>query len=82
MIHSFSCTAYEIAELTYDNLIEYGIVTPKEITHFNEQWGSINVKEMLNNVNKILPTEDGFIKVSPDGISIKNIYINNFATED
>jgi len=47
MLHSFNCTAYEIDDLTYDNLIKYGIVIEKNISNIEEQWSSIDIKRIL-----------------------------------
>ena len=74
MLHNFSCTAYEIDELTYDNLIKYGIITEKNIINMIEQWSSIDLSHITTN--------NEFIQVSPMGISINNIIINNFAPGD
>jgi len=81
MLHDFSCTAYEIAELTYDNLVEYGIVVPKAFSNFEEQWGSIDVRAMMYSDNKIL-SEDGFIKITPDNIAMNSVMITHFSPGD
>lgn len=79
MLHSFTCTAYEIDELSYTNLVKYGIVTPREAYNFEEQWGNVNIKEVIK---KNKPDKDGFILISPEGIGMNTIAISNFAPGD
>lgn len=81
MLHDFSCTAYEIDELTYDNLIKYGIIVPKAFSNFEEQWGSIDVRAMMYSDNKKL-NEDGFVKITPDNIAMNTVMITHFAPGD
>ena len=56
MLHTFSGTCYEIDELTYNNLIHYGIVTENIFTLMEMHWGSINVNEYI--INKLSPWAD------------------------
>ena len=81
MLHDFNCMAYEIDELTYDNLIKYGIIIEKNISNIEEQWGSIDIKRILQNKDLVFDN-DGFTEISPIGISINTILINNFIPGD
>ena len=81
MLHDFSCTAYEIAELTYDNLVEYGIVVPKAFSNFEEQWGSIDVRAMMYSDDKVM-SEDGFVRITPNNIAMNTVMITHFAPGD
>lgn len=79
MLHSFSCTAFEMDEVTYDNLVGYGIITPKVSSNIEEQWGTVDVRAVLKSVK---PNKDGFVKVSPDDISMNTVLISHFAPGD
>lgn len=47
MLHTFSCSAYELAEMTNDNLQEYGIVDSSENTEKQMRWASVNLKSII-----------------------------------
>ena len=78
MIHSFTCTAYEIDELNYANLIAFGIVSPAVSSHFESQWSSVDV----NNILKENITNDGFIRITPDDVFMESVKIQDFAPGD
>ena len=59
MLHTFTGTCYEIDDLTYDNLIQYGIVTENVVTLTEMHWGS-------SNINKIIANYNGITEISPD----------------
>ena len=79
MLHQFTCTAYEVDELNYSNLVSFGIVSPTVITNYESQWASVDINKILNEIE---PTDDGFIKISPEGITIDSITIQDFAPGD
>lgn len=49
MLHTFQGTCYEIDDLTYNNLIHYGIVTENIFALTETHWGSISINEFINN---------------------------------
>ena len=51
MLHSFSCTAYEIAEFTISNLKYYGLVDLNEETALQTRWKTIVLKDAGNKDN-------------------------------
>ena len=60
MIHSFTSTAYEIDDLTYDNLVYYGIITAMTPQLTMAQWGSLDVNKVIHYRS---PNEDGFYTI-------------------
>ena len=54
MIHNFTSTAYEIADLTYDNLVYYKIIRPETPSLTNVLWASIDINSILRNKNKMV----------------------------
>ena len=59
MLHSFSTTAYEIAECNYDNLVRFGFIKTKEPSDFVGLWKTYNLADQE-------VTEDG-LTVNFDG---------------
>ena len=53
MLHTFSATAYEIAEYTYDNLTKYGLISTGDPTVKQLRWETVdfNKSGIENNVN-------------------------------
>ena len=45
MLHSFSCTAYEIADFTYENLYKLGFVQKSNISKYVSLWKTYNFKD-------------------------------------
>ena len=45
MLHSFSCTAYEIADFTYENLYKLGFVNKTSISRYVSLWKTYNFKD-------------------------------------
>ncbi|MBR2247111.1 MAG: hypothetical protein IJ880_08820 [Bacilli bacterium] len=43
MLHTFTCTAYEIDELNYTNLVQFGIVNPTVSSNYESQWASVDI---------------------------------------
>ena len=81
MLHNFTCQAYEIAELTYDNMLAYGIVSEDIVNVYEDHWGSNDVNAIINDpTNK--PDSDGFYDVSAENITIKKLEISDFAPGD
>ena len=48
MLHTFSGTAYEVAEYTFDNLLKFGILDVKDPSVENLQWQTIRFFDHLN----------------------------------
>ena len=84
MLHSFSSTAYEIDDLTYENLIKYNIINEIQIINNQRQWSSIDLKAILYGTSEenLVKDADNFIQVSPLGVTIESISINNFIPGD
>lgn len=47
MLHTFSCTAYEIADYTLDNLGYYNIYDPISTDGIERRWATINVRDFV-----------------------------------
>ena len=76
MIHTFTCTAYEIAELTYDNLLYYNIVSKNNISLAVKQWSSIKLNDILNE-----PDSNGFYEIPLNGL-VSDFNCIDFAPND
>lgn len=48
MLHTFSCTAYEIAECTLENLAAYQIYDRSLTTSLQRHWATINIADYLD----------------------------------
>lgn len=57
MLHTFSCTAYEIADYTYENLLEYGFARVDNINKSEWQTGEIYL-DPIRALQKYLATLD------------------------
>lgn len=55
MLHTFSCTAYEIADYTYDNLLEYGFARVDDINKFELRPGNVDL-DSIRALQKYLAT--------------------------
>jgi hypothetical protein len=53
MIHTFNCTAYEIAENSYDNLEKFNFINKDTSYNFNLAWREINLSN-INHSNNLL----------------------------
>ena len=78
MLHQFTCTAYEIDELNYANLVSFGIINPTVSSNYESQWGSVDINTTL--AANAETTE--WVKISPDGVSMDAIEIQDFAPGD
>jgi hypothetical protein len=45
MLHSFTSTAYEIAEFNYENLINYGFINSSAPSDFVGLWKTYNLSD-------------------------------------
>lgn len=50
MLHTFSCTAYEVEEFTYNNLISLGFLTPENSTETHLDIATLKLKDILNEI--------------------------------
>ncbi len=48
MLHSFSATAYEVADFNDDNLFYYGLINPDNTKETEARWVTIDIKELVN----------------------------------
>ena len=78
MIHNFTCTAYEIAEVTYDNLVYYGIINPQTPSLYETHWDYADTNTLL----KGQPDEDGFYNIPLNSASVTGIEVSDFAPGD
>lgn len=49
MLHTFSATAYEIAECTSEQMTYYGFIDPQETLQSQMRWVTVEIKELVNN---------------------------------
>ena len=77
MIHNFSCMGYEIAELTYDNLVAYGIIHPKDPSLYESHWGAADVNRAING-----ESPDGFYEIPLESNSVQRVEFSDFAPGD
>lgn len=88
MIHQFTCTAYEIADLTYDNLVYYKLVKQSMVNLMERQWASVDLNLVLKNVSPHLNEDDetdpnnGWYPVELDSIVIDRIEFSDFSPND
>ena len=76
LLHTFTSTAYEMADCTYDNLVNYGIITKNNITAAELQWKTLLASDiMAQNTNEI----QAFNNI--DYVRINNNTINTLALE-
>jgi hypothetical protein len=45
MLHTFTCTAYEIAEFNFDNLERYGFINPEEKLTVQTRWLTVDLTD-------------------------------------
>jgi hypothetical protein len=58
MLHTFNCSAYEIAQPTYDSLASFGIITPENNAMQTMRWKTINLREVVTyNKNSSSPQD-------------------------
>ena len=53
MLHSFSCTAYEIADNTYNNLTKFNFIRDNNQLKQRLQWTSVDLKTQKANINML-----------------------------
>lgn len=49
MLHTFSATAYEIAECTSEQMTYYGFIDPQETLESQMRWVTVDIKEAVDN---------------------------------
>ena len=74
MIHSFSTTASEIADFTYQELLNYNIAKVEKLTYENINWQSINIS---SNDTTISFTNDITSLLIEGGVPFDTIHIYN-----
>lgn len=47
MLHTFNCSAYEMGEPTYNNLIAFGILAPEDNTVQTMRWKTVDVRQAI-----------------------------------
>jgi len=63
MLHSFTATAYEIAELTFDNLLRYNLITVPEYTDTNLHFATVQLAGYMDNDNMVYYTANSDLKI-------------------
>ena len=81
MLHTFSCTAYEIAEFNYDSLIEFGLLKIEEPNTLETQWNSYNIVNLLQDSSNNID-EEGYYLVDLDDKIINSFSCTGFAPGD
>ena len=54
MLHSFSCTAYEIADFTYTNMQNLGFVSIQDLTHTQIRWSTVELVSHDSTLDELL----------------------------
>lgn len=54
MLHSFSCTAYEIADFTYANMQNLGFVSIQDLTHTQIRWSTVELVSHDSTLDELL----------------------------
>lgn len=63
MLHTFNCSAYEIAQSTYDSLASFGIITPENNAMQTMRWKTVNLREVVTH-NKNSTSPQDFIQLN------------------
>lgn len=79
MIHEFTCTAYEIADFSYESLRDLGLLSIENINEINKQWVSKTIKDLLDNNKK---TTDGYYPLNLNNKIITGFQCVGFAPGD
>ncbi len=69
MLHTFSCTAYEVADFTYNNLLDLGFLTPRDTINTESGIRTIN---LANWISQNITSKDQLnepIQINTDSIS-------------
>lgn len=75
MLHTFSATAYEVADNTYQNLIQYDIIIPNKNTdNVRQTWASVNLHELTKDAE-----QGTYIDILTDGQVIYNVRFEDCA---
>lgn len=89
MIYSFSAEAYEVAECSLDNFINYGIIETEEdnIIFEQEEEETITRKEVLGQIQDTLPADTNIVqmikeKYETDAVSVELIRDIKFSFYD
>ena len=66
MLHTFSCTAYEIAEFNHKNLEYYGLVDPSEHLTTQTRWLTVDSLELAQSSKAKRTSATGWVKINSD----------------
>lgn len=59
MIHTFSCTAYEVAECNHENLVKYGILST-DLPEFQQfRWKTVSLVDRVISEKQFVAADDG-----------------------
>ena len=53
MLHNFSCTAYEVETLTYQNLVDLGFLTPQDKENQSLEMETVKLKDKIATITNI-----------------------------
>lgn len=81
MLHTFSCTAYEIAEYNFNNLNQYGFIKAPQIVHNEMRIGQLSLRSLFNNAE--IPLVDTEYTFTPAAyfLSISNQQYDSLVLE-
>lgn len=84
MLHTFSCTAYEIADFDYNSLKEFGLLTIEDkITEAEYEWFTSNVKTLINSEYLIVDDDnENYYNVDIGNNQLFSFECINFAPGD
>ena len=80
MLHDFTCTGYEIAALTYNNLVYYNIVHNNTPNIMEMHWSSIDLRDIQYNNHFYDP--DGWLMIPIGDAAIQSFQLTNFVPGD
>lgn len=79
MIHEFTCTAYEIADFNYQNLLDLGLLNIESFNEIEKHWFSKEAKNIFVSTNK---NSDGYYSLDLENKEIIGVQFTGFEPGD
>ena len=79
MIHEFTCTAYEIADFNYQNLLDLGLLNIESFNEIEKHWFSKEAKNIFVSANK---NSDGYYSLDLENKEIIGVQFTGFEPGD
>ena len=79
MIHEFTCTAYEIADFNYQNLLDLGLLNIESFNEIEKHWFSKEAKNIFVSTNK---NSDGYYSLDLENKEIIGAQFTGFEPGD